>query len=79
MHKVNSTIRFREVEIPVISDEKGNQWVSVRHACEGLGLASNSQVEKLKRSPEFTWYDIISHDTVGRKQMLFCIAAGSKN
>jgi hypothetical protein len=45
----------------------------LRPACTAIGLAPNGQQERIKSDPRFTWEDILSRDSLGREQVMFCI------
>jgi len=51
----------------------GTVWVSVRRACESLGLAMASQHEKLKTAPWATIRLIVTVAEDGKARELFCV------
>lgn len=59
--------------IAEIATTANGTMVAIRGVCDAMGVASNSQREKIKDDPRFTWYDIVSHDTSGREQSMFCL------
>lgn len=76
---MNDIVQIREVPFFGGTIEavrhNGRNYVSVRRCCEDIGIASNSQVEKLR---QFKWselVDFISHDQSGRQQTLTFIPA----
>jgi hypothetical protein len=69
-----NAIDFKGTMIPVVSDDVGRQWVSVRHVCEALGVDNKAQQRRLGNE-NFTCGLKATHDTLGRRQELFCIVA----
>jgi hypothetical protein len=59
-----------EIEAVKVGDDI---WVSVRRACEHLGIAPNNQIEKLKEKAWARSMITISHDAKGRKQDAFML------
>ena len=59
--------------IAEIATTANGTMVAIRGICDAMGVASSSQREKIKDDPRFTWYDIVSHDTSGREQSMFCL------
>lgn len=54
---------------PIMAMQKdGNEWASVRHICETLGIDHSSQHRKLKRKPWACVVKMTTHDSSGREQ-----------
>ena len=59
--------------IETVTGEDGKPWISVRSVCQAIGVAYNSQWARIRGDERFMCYDIITHDTIGRSQEMFCI------
>ena len=59
----------------VTFEHAGERWVVMRPVVEGMGLAWTSQYAKLSANPARYGMrdDIITHDTMGRRQAMTCI------
>lgn len=69
---MQSTFMFYGKPIQVVA-HNGEFYVSVRHICEGVGLAQNMQIKKIRLNAEvLRGYDIIS-PSAGGDQTTFCI------
>lgn len=63
---------FQGDELDCVKEDE-TLWVSVRRVCEALGLASNSQIEKLKGKSWATNTLIVSVDANGRNREQFFV------
>ena len=72
-------VAFYGTELLIVMGEDGQPMVSLRHVCDGIGLGYASQTQKVSANPSFMCYDIVTHDTSGRKQEMLCIPLNQLN
>lgn len=66
-------VPFHGETLEAVRDEAGDVWVSVRRVCENLGLAPNSQRQKLANKSWCRGTIIISRDARGSEQESYVI------
>lgn len=66
-------VPFHGDVIEAMKDEKGDVWVPIKRPCESLGIAPNSQIEKLKAKPWAVNMMIISTGPDGKSYQMFAL------
>jgi hypothetical protein len=62
----------KDIVAEIIFKEAG-AMVAIRSICETIGVDPASQREKIKVDPRFTWGDITSTGSEGKKYSMFCL------
>lgn len=71
--QASNTFNFHGTELFVPLNEQGERCVAIRPICDALGIASYSQQRKIQNNPAYVWHHMMSHDTTGRVQGMFCL------